>query len=66
MYISLENSNASGFKRWSIDHPPGRNDDDHSGGATPIPVAVPDLDEAMMAPPEQPHRPWIVPGMGTL
>jgi hypothetical protein len=39
---------------------------DHPGGATPIAIAVPALDEPIMAQPEQPHRPWLVPGWGTL
>jgi hypothetical protein len=26
------------------------------------PTPAPPLDEPMMTPPEQPHRPWIVPG----
>ena len=64
MTISLDASGADGFKKWSIAHPPSSNDDDDPpGGATPI---VPALDEPIMAPPEQPHRPWLVPGWGTL
>ena len=41
MYISLANSCTRGFKRWSNAHLPD-NDDDNSGGATPIAVAVSD------------------------
>jgi hypothetical protein len=57
---------ATGFMKWSITHPPATNDDDHPGGATPIALTAPELDEPLMAPAEQPHRPWLVPGMGTL
>jgi len=67
MTISLNASGADGFKKWSIAHPPSSNDDDDPpGGATPIAIAVPALDEPIMARPEQPHRPWLVPGWGTL
>jgi hypothetical protein len=52
---------ANGFKKWSIAQPPSSNDDE-----TSIAIAVPALDEPIMAPPEQPHRPWLVPGWGTL
>jgi hypothetical protein len=61
MTIFLNASGANGFKKWSIAHPPSSNDDE-----TPIAIAVPALDEPIMTPPEQPHRPWLVPGWGTL
>jgi hypothetical protein len=61
MTIFLNASGANGFKKWSIAHPPSSNDDE-----TSIAIAVPALDEPIMAPPEQPHRPWLVPGWGTL
>jgi hypothetical protein len=48
---------ANGFKNWSLAHPPGRTDDDDPGDVTPIALALPALDEPMVAPPEQPHRP---------
>jgi hypothetical protein len=35
-----------------------------AGEAAVIPV--PDLDQGTMTPEEQPHRPWLVPGAGTL
>jgi hypothetical protein len=66
MTIFLNASGTNGFKKCCITHPPSRNDDDYPGGATPVAIAVPALDEPVMAPPEQPHRPWLVPGWGTL
>ena len=57
---------ATGFKKWSIAHPSDSNDDDHPGRVTPIALAVPFPDEPIMAPPEQTHRPWIVPGRDVL
>jgi hypothetical protein len=61
MTIFLNASGATGLKKWSIAHPPSSND-----AETSIAIAVPALDEPIMAPPEQPHRPWLVPGWGTL
>ena len=29
-------------------------------------ISAPDLDQGLMTPAEQPHRPWLVPGAGTL
>jgi hypothetical protein len=66
MTIFLNASGANGLKKWSIAHPPSSNDDDAADGATPFAIAVPALDEPIIAPPEQPHRPWLVPGWGTL
>ncbi|MGA7262841.1 MAG: hypothetical protein WA709_15965 [Stellaceae bacterium] len=66
MTIFLNASGANGFKKWSIAHPPSSNDDDAVDGATPIAIADPAIDEPIMAPPDQPHRPWLVPGWGTL
>jgi hypothetical protein len=64
--IFLNAGDVNVFKKISIAHPLSTNDDDRPGGATPIAMAVPALDEPIMAPPEQPHRPWLVPGWGTL
>jgi hypothetical protein len=63
MYISLANSRSNGFKKWSDTHSPGSNDDDQPGGATPIAIAVPPMNDAEETQ-EQPHRPWLVPGAG--
>ena len=67
MQISQPASLALGFKNWSIARPPPNSDrDDNPRGATPIAPTDPDLDDRVFAPPEQPHRPWLVPGLGTL
>jgi hypothetical protein len=64
MYISLTNGRTHGWKKWSDVHPPGNDDDDNSGGATPIALTEPPCDdrEAIREPP---HQPWLVPGVGT-
>ena len=66
MTMSQVSSLATGFRKWSVAHPPASNDDDHPGGATPIALSAPEFDDQVNAPPEQPHRPWLVPGMGAI
>jgi hypothetical protein len=63
MGISM-NSPTSGFRKWSEAHDPKiAGARAVTGEAVVIPV--PDLDQGMMTP-EQPHRPWLEPGSGTL
>ena len=64
MYISLANSRARGFKKWSDAVRPGNDDDDNSGGAIPIAIVEPP-DENGAAIEEPFHQPWVVPGVGT-
>lgn len=64
MYISLNNSRANGFKKWSDAHRPGNDDDDNSGGATPIAITEPPSGEGEEIR-EPSHRPWMVPGAGS-
>jgi len=64
MYISLTNSRTNGFKKWSDAHPPGNDDNDNSGGATPIAITAPPRSDSE-AIREPPHRPWLVPGAGS-
>lgn len=66
MQISQAVSLAPSFKKWFVAHPPSIDDDDSLGKATPIALIDSELDERAIAPPEQPHRPWLVPGFGTL
>ena len=64
MGISM-NSRTSGFRKWSEAHDP------KIAGARAVAVEsavilAPELDQWVMTPEEQPHRPWLVPGAGTL
>jgi len=60
MYISLVNSRAKGFKKWSDAHQPHIGNDDHAGAGMATEL---DLDNGAMAPGE-PHRPWQMAGVG--
>ena len=64
MGISM-NRPTSGFRKWSEAHDPKIVGARAVAGGAAV-IAVPDLDQGMMTPVEQPHRPWLVPGAGTL
>ena len=58
------NSPTSGFRKWSEAHDPKIAGARAVAGKPAVPV--PALDQAIITPEEQPHRPWRVPGAGTL
>jgi hypothetical protein len=66
MYISLADSRAKGFKKWSDAHQPERLGDARAGAGEGGVIAAPDLAQGVTKPAEPPHRPWLVPGAGTL
>ena len=66
MSISLADSRAKGFKKWSDAHQPERLGDARTGAGEGGVIAAPDLAQGVTTPAEQPHRPWLVPGAGTL
>ena len=55
---------TSGFRKWSEAHGPKIVVRAVAGEAAVI--SAPDLDQGLMTPTEQPHRPWLVPGAGRL
>jgi hypothetical protein len=59
MHISLTNG---GFNDRSKGHRSSNDNDDNTGGATPIAVREPSSDGD--GPEEAPHRPWRIPGVG--
>jgi hypothetical protein len=64
MGISM-NSRTSGFRKWADAHDP------KIAGAPTVAadagvILAPNPDQQVTAPEEQPHRPWLVPGTGTL
>jgi hypothetical protein len=58
MYISLTNS---GFNKWSKGRRPSNDNDDNTGGATPIAIREPSSDGKGQ---EVPRGPWSIPGVG--
>ena len=55
---------TSGFRKWSEAHDPKIAVRAVTGEAAVI--SAPNLDQGLMTPAEQPHRPGLVPGAGTL
>jgi hypothetical protein len=64
MGISMS-SPTSGFRKWSEAHDP-KIAGARAVAGEPAVIPVPALDQAIMTPEEQPHRPLRVPGAGTL
>jgi hypothetical protein len=55
---------TSGFRKWSEAHDPKIVV--RAVAAEAAVISAPDLDQRLMTPAQQPHRPWLVPGAGTL
>ena len=58
-------SPTSGFRKWAEAHDPKIAGVRAVAGETAV-ISVPALDQAIITPEEQPHRPWRIPGAGTL
>jgi putative ABC transport system permease protein len=61
---SVEAQLMLGATRWDAAAPVKRNAPAAAAAAAVIPA--PELDQGVTTPKEQPHRPWLVPGVGTL
>lgn len=64
MSISM-NPKKDGFRKWAEIHEP-RKAEKAPPGADQRAVAPADGDQGAKTPEEQPHRPWLVPGVGKL
>lgn len=64
MSISM-NPKMGGFRKWAEIHDPEKIDK-APPGASEGAVAPADGDQGAKTLEEQPHRPWLVPGAGTL
>jgi len=64
MRISLADSRAGGFKKWSDAHP-AISTADNAIVAADQDLDLPILTLPILTPPERPHLPWLVPGVGT-
>lgn len=54
-------ANLSGFQKWSVTHPSTANDDDRPGGATPVALAAPEINDRVITSPEA-YGPWPASG----
>jgi hypothetical protein len=66
MYIALKDSCAKGFRKLSDAYRPEINKDVRADESDREVDADPDLDNRVMSLADRPHRPWLVPGAGTL
>jgi hypothetical protein len=64
MTISINNS-TSGFRKWSEAQELKRGEGRAEAGVATV-IPGPDADLGVIPPAEQRHRPWLVPGTGTL
>ena len=64
MYISLKDSCAKGFNKWADAHQPEIKNDLRTSMGDGLAAPSPDHDDVLMTSLE--HRPWLVPGTGTL
>jgi hypothetical protein len=60
------NSKISGFRKWAEAHPPIRIDEAGTGTMEERVAAATNVAEGGKALDQQPHRPWLVPGLGRL
>jgi len=64
MGISM-NTRTRGFRKWSEAHEPKIAAARAAAGEAAV-IAAPKVDQAVTTPKEQPHQPWLVPGINTL
>jgi hypothetical protein len=64
--MALSNSSTSGFRKWSeAQELKGKGEARVEAGEVAV-IPAPGVKHAVMAPGEQPHRPWLVPGAGKI
>jgi hypothetical protein len=60
------NSSTSGFRKWAEAQELKTSGEVRAGAAKVTGIPGADADQGVTPPAEQPHRPWLVPGTGTL
>jgi hypothetical protein len=65
MGISM-NPKMSGFRKWAEIHEPTKVDKARTGAEEIGVTAAADVHQAGKTADQQPHRPWLVPGVGKL
>jgi hypothetical protein len=65
MALSM-NSSRSGFRKWSEAQELKRRDEARAEAGEVAIIPALGVNQAVMRPGEQPHRPWLVPGAGKI
>jgi hypothetical protein len=65
MALSM-NSNTSAFREWSEAQELKRRGEARAKAGEGAIILAPGVNQAVMTPGEQPHRPWLVPGAGKI
>ena len=64
--VLLMNSSTSGFRKWSEAQELKRRGEARAEAGEVVIIPAPGVNQAVMSPGEQPHRPWLVPGAGKI
>jgi hypothetical protein len=65
MALSM-NSSTGGFRKWSEAQELKRRGEARAEVGEVAIIPAPGVNQAVMPPGEQPHRPWLVPGAGKI
>jgi hypothetical protein len=65
MALSM-NSSTGGFRKWSEAQELKRRDEARADAGEVAIIPAPSVNQPVMPPGEQPHRPWLVPGAGKI
>jgi len=65
MALSM-NSSTGGFRKWSEAQELKRRDEARAEAGEVAIIPAPSVNQSVMPPGEQPHRPWLVPGAGKI
>jgi hypothetical protein len=60
------NSSTGGFRKWSEAQELKRRGEARAEAGEVAIIPAPGVNQAVMPPGEQPHRPWLVPGAGKI
>jgi hypothetical protein len=64
--MALSMNSTSGFRKWSEAQELKRRGEAGAEAGEAAIIPAPGVNQAVMPPGEQPHRPWLVPGAGKI
>jgi hypothetical protein len=65
MALSI-NDSTNGFRKWSEAQELKRRGEARAEAGEGVIIPAPGVNQAVVQPGEQPHRPWLVPGAGKI